>query len=132
MDVIQEVDTSAEMNSESDDEKECDDKSNSNCQKKGTPGFIPPPLQVLDRVQIKIEPETPFLTLQTLLLGLKAKNSFSKKELKKAEELMSQAMVEFYQKLRLLKSYWYNVTSLFLSFSIRSDMKISGFAIQDD
>ncbi|XP_010552816.1 PREDICTED: phosphate transporter PHO1 homolog 9-like [Tarenaya hassleriana] len=67
--------------------------------------FIPAPLEVLDRVKIKIEPETPLTTLKCMISSLKPDQTFSKSELKRAEELMSRAFVEFYQKLRFLKSY---------------------------
>lgn len=137
MDSIQEVEMSCEVNSESDEGKKSNNERNSIDQKKDsevkdiTQGFRPPSLQVLDHVKINIEPETPISTLKTLLLFLKSNNSFNKKELKKAEELMSEAFVEFYQKLRLLKSYWYNIHFLFLPTSTSNDMKFSVLEIQN-
>ncbi|KAK2655611.1 hypothetical protein Ddye_008663 [Dipteronia dyeriana] len=67
--------------------------------------FRPASLDVLDHVKIKIEPETPVSTLRGVLSGSISDITFSKSKLKKAEELMTQAFVVFYQKLRLLKSY---------------------------
>ncbi|KFK33778.1 hypothetical protein AALP_AA5G058900 [Arabis alpina] len=67
--------------------------------------FKPGPVDVLDHIKLKIEPETPLLTLKYMILGLSNEQTFSKVELKRAEELMSRAFVEFYQKLRSLKSY---------------------------
>lgn len=68
--------------------------------------FKPASVEVLDHIKLKIEPETPLSTLKCMILGLSNEQTFSKVELKRAEELMSRAFVEFYQKLRFLKSYW--------------------------
>ncbi|CAH2044974.1 unnamed protein product [Thlaspi arvense] len=67
--------------------------------------FKPAPVEMLDHIKLKIEPETPLTTLKCMILGLTNEQTFSKAELKRAEELMSRAFVEFYQKLRFLKSY---------------------------
>ncbi|KAG7626995.1 Phosphate transporter PHO1 9 [Arabidopsis thaliana] len=67
--------------------------------------FKPAPVEMLDHVKLKIDPETPLLTLKMMILGLPSEQTFSKPELKRAEELMNRAFVEFYQKLRFLKSY---------------------------
>ncbi|ESQ32597.1 hypothetical protein EUTSA_v10005314mg [Eutrema salsugineum] len=67
--------------------------------------FKPAPVEVLDHIKLKIEPETPLTTLKCMIMGLTSEQTFSKSELKRAEELMSRAFVEFYQKLRFLKSY---------------------------
>ncbi|KAL1194421.1 Phosphate transporter PHO1-like protein [Cardamine amara subsp. amara] len=67
--------------------------------------FKPAPVEMLDHIKLKIEPETPLSTLKMMILGLPSEQTFSKPELKRAEELMSRAFVEFYQKLRFLKSY---------------------------
>ncbi|MCD7447327.1 hypothetical protein HAX54_027191 [Datura stramonium] len=68
-------------------------------------GFRPAPLEILDHVEINIEPETPISTLRSCIMTSKSHLSFSKEELSKAEEQMKKVFVEFYQKLRLLKSY---------------------------
>ncbi|OIS99169.1 PREDICTED: phosphate transporter PHO1 homolog 9-like [Nicotiana attenuata] len=68
-------------------------------------GFRPAPLEILDYVKINVEPETPLSTLRNCCMTSTSELSFSKEELRKAEEQMRKAFVEFYQKLRLLKSY---------------------------
>ncbi|MCD7447326.1 hypothetical protein HAX54_027190 [Datura stramonium] len=68
-------------------------------------GFRPAALEILDNVKINIEPETPVSTLRNVIKTSKSHLSFSKEELRKAEEQIKKAFVEFYQKLRLLKSY---------------------------
>ncbi|CAN8265970.1 unnamed protein product [Cochlearia groenlandica] len=67
--------------------------------------FKPAPVEMLDHIKLKIEPETPLTTLKCMIMGLTSEQTFSKAELKRAEELMNRAFVEFYQKLRFLKSY---------------------------
>ncbi|KAK4367564.1 hypothetical protein RND71_011356 [Anisodus tanguticus] len=68
-------------------------------------GFRPAPLEILDNVKINIQPETPVSTLRNVIKTSRSNLSFSKEELRKAEEQIRKAFVEFYQKLRLLKSY---------------------------
>ncbi|KAF3503495.1 hypothetical protein F2Q69_00039641 [Brassica cretica] len=60
------------------------------------------PVEILDHIKIKIEAETPLQTLKSMIMGLTSQQNFSKVELKGAEELMSRAFVEFYQKLSFL------------------------------
>ncbi|CAF2143785.1 BnaA02g29650D [Brassica napus] len=67
--------------------------------------FKPAPVEMLDHIKLKIEPETPLSMLKCMIMGLSTEQTFSKPELKRAEELMDRAFVEFYQKLRFLKSY---------------------------
>lgn len=74
--------------------------------KKDKKVYKPAPVEILDHIKIKIEAETPLQTLKSMIMGLTSQQNFSKVELKGAEELMSRAFVEFYQKLRFLKSYW--------------------------
>lgn len=69
-------------------------------------GFRPASLEVLKHVKINIEPETPVSTLKSILPASTSDMSFSKEELRKAEELMTKAFVEFHIKLRVLKSFW--------------------------
>ncbi|CAF2035620.1 BnaA09g02520D [Brassica napus] len=73
--------------------------------KKDKKVYKPAPVEMLDHIKIKIEAETPLQTLKCMIMGLTSQQTFSKVELKGAEELMSRAFVEFYQKLRFLKSY---------------------------
>ncbi|KAL0792609.1 hypothetical protein Bca101_063986 [Brassica carinata] len=67
--------------------------------------FKPAQVEMLDHIKLKIEPETPLSMLKCMIMGLSTEQTFSKPELKRAEELMDRAFVEFYQKLRFLKGY---------------------------
>ncbi|XP_062106606.1 phosphate transporter PHO1 homolog 3-like [Humulus lupulus] len=105
MDAIQEVEMSeGPMEEEgriSNESKESNERKEYKCVK----GFRPASLDILDNVKINVAPETPISTLRGILMSSTSDFSFSKEELKKSEELMKQAFMEFYQKLRLLKSY---------------------------
>ncbi|KAK4426214.1 Phosphate transporter [Sesamum alatum] len=98
MDVIEEVETGTEGSSG--DEQIIPEKD-----KKDVKGFRPAPVEVLDHVKINVDPDTPVSTLRNVIISSKYDPSFSKEELRKAEEKLGRAFVEFYQKLRLLKSY---------------------------
>lgn len=98
MDVIQEVEMSTEGTSVGEHVK-------SERNKKKSTSFRPASLEVLDHVKINVEPDTPVSTLRNFIMSSKSDLSFSKEELKKAEEKLRQAFIEFYQQLRLLKSY---------------------------
>jgi hypothetical protein len=50
-------------------------------------------------------PDTPVSTIKGLLLSSKSDQTFSKNELRKADEQISKALKAFYNKLRLLKRY---------------------------
>ncbi|XP_010258276.1 PREDICTED: phosphate transporter PHO1 homolog 3-like [Nelumbo nucifera] len=66
----------------------------------------PAPLDVLNRVNINNTLETPRSTIKGFLKVSKNTDlSFSKENLKKIEQQLKRAFAEFYQKLRLLKSY---------------------------
>ncbi|KAL5807813.1 hypothetical protein ACOSQ3_028504 [Xanthoceras sorbifolium] len=104
MDTIREVEMSSEGGGHLEEENR---RGNENGRRKSgvIKGFRPASLEILDHVKIKIEPETPVSTLKGVLSGSISDMTFTKRELQKAEELMTRAFVEFYQKLRLLKSY---------------------------
>ena len=109
MEVIQEVEMRARRNVE--DEVRSGTESNRSNHTKaegngGVAGFRPPSLEVLNHVKINVTPETPVSTLKNILAGTQSDFSFSKEEMRKVEEQMRQAFIEFYQQLRLLKSYW--------------------------
>lgn len=98
MDVIQEMGSERHL--------ELEDENRDRVSKKSKQGFVPPPLKILDHVKINvIAPETPMSTIKGLLRSSKSDLSFSKRELRKAEEQLSQALKEIHHKLRLLKSY---------------------------
>ncbi|XP_071915674.1 phosphate transporter PHO1 homolog 9 [Coffea arabica] len=111
MDAIQEVEMGSEGISEDQmrtggresksNHQRMRDKSNLNVAE----GFAFPELEVLDHVRVNVEPETPVSTLKNVFVSSKSDLSFSKEELKKAEDKIKQAFVQFHQKLRLLKSY---------------------------
>ncbi|XP_038999506.1 phosphate transporter PHO1 homolog 3-like [Hibiscus syriacus] len=66
----------------------------------------PAPLEILDRVKMNNTLETPRSTIKGVLKVEKhAELSFSRENLRKVEEQLKRAFSEFYQKLRLLKSY---------------------------
>ncbi|XP_021812514.1 phosphate transporter PHO1 homolog 9 isoform X2 [Prunus avium] len=101
MDVIPEV----EMSNEGEMEDEERGSKESKTSDQNIKGFKPPSLEILDHVKINVTPETPVSTVKGILKSSKPDLSFSKKELRKAEEQMTEAFNEFYQKLRLIKSY---------------------------
>ncbi|XP_023549609.1 phosphate transporter PHO1 homolog 9-like isoform X1 [Cucurbita pepo subsp. pepo] len=65
----------------------------------------PASLDLLPHVRINIAPETPVSTLKYMVASSKAGLSYKKTELRKSEELMTRALIEFYQKLQVLKGY---------------------------
>ncbi|MBA0865264.1 hypothetical protein Goshw_010634 [Gossypium schwendimanii] len=69
-------------------------------------GVKPAPIEVLDRVKMNNTLETPRSTIKGVLqVPKQAEMSFSRENLRKVEYQLKRAFVEFYQKLRLLKSY---------------------------
>lgn len=108
MEKIQEVEMGGEDKIEEEEGRSENDPETSNASgcKVGIRGFRPASLEILDHVKINVLSETPVSTLKVILMSSTTDLSFSKVELRKAEELMIQALTEFYQKLQLLKSYW--------------------------
>ncbi|XAR71260.1 hypothetical protein NMG60_11028441 [Bertholletia excelsa] len=109
MDVIQEVEMSTEGNGleeiTSVNEPESQNSIKFGKVKAVVAEFRPPSLEVLKRVKINVAPDTPVSTLRSILVSSQSDLSFSKLELRKAEEQMRQAFIEFYRKLRFLKNY---------------------------
>ncbi|KAL1202613.1 Phosphate transporter PHO1-like protein [Cardamine amara subsp. amara] len=69
-------------------------------------GARPAPVDILDRVKINNTKETPRSTIKGVLKVSKdTELKFSRDNLRKVEERLRRAFIEFYQKLRLLKSY---------------------------
>ncbi|XP_022740079.1 phosphate transporter PHO1 homolog 9-like isoform X2 [Durio zibethinus] len=105
MDVIQEV----EMSTEGISEEEMMEGNNREALNGGEANniqrFRPASLDVLDHVKINVELETPISTLKGVIKSSKSDLSFSRQELKTAEEKITKAFVEFHRKLGLLKSY---------------------------
>ncbi|OMP03552.1 pho1-like protein [Corchorus olitorius] len=104
MDVIQEVEMSYEGTSD-EEIKEDNDREKQNGGDTNIQGFRPASLEVLNHVKINVEPETPVSTLRGVIKSSKSDLSFSRQELRQAEEKIIKALVEFYRKLRLLRSY---------------------------
>ncbi|XP_010425108.1 PREDICTED: phosphate transporter PHO1 homolog 5 [Camelina sativa] len=66
----------------------------------------PAPIEVLDRVKMNHTKETPRSTIKSVLqVGNLTELKFSRENLRRVEAKLRRAFVEFYQKLRLLKSY---------------------------
>lgn len=64
------------------------------------------PLEILDHVKIVNTFESPRSTIRGVLRDSKENNlRFKKEELKKVEQRLKMAFIEFYQKLRLLKNF---------------------------
>jgi len=80
-------------------------------------GARPSPIDVLDRVKINNTKETPRSTIKGVLkVSKQTELKFSRENLMKVEESLKRAFIEFYQKLRLLKSYRCVWVSKFESF----------------
>uniref|UniRef100_A0A7N2LBJ3 Uncharacterized protein n=1 Tax=Quercus lobata TaxID=97700 RepID=A0A7N2LBJ3_QUELO len=66
----------------------------------------PAPLEILSHVKMKNTLETPRSTIKGLLKHpVQTELNFTKQNLRKVEDQLKRAFVEFYQKLRLLKNY---------------------------
>ncbi|XP_028794208.1 phosphate transporter PHO1 homolog 3-like [Neltuma alba] len=69
-------------------------------------GTKPAPLEVLNHVRLNNTLETPRSTIKNFLNhSTQTELQFNRKNLKKVEEQLKRAFIEFYQKLRLLKNY---------------------------
>ncbi|KAF6134105.1 hypothetical protein GIB67_035659 [Kingdonia uniflora] len=116
MDIIEENNQSNEDSAEDSAEdmgitskpKPADKGRNSICVEKprNIKAIRPAPLEVLNRVKYNNTLETPRSTLKGILKVKKNNNlNFRTEDLKKVEDQLKRAFIEFYQKLRLLKSY---------------------------
>ena len=75
---------------------------------KNMKGTTPAPLEILSHVKMNNTQETPRSTIKGLLKHpLQTELNFTKENLRKVEDQLKRAFVEFYQKLRLLKNYRY-------------------------
>lgn len=92
MDVIQEVEMSNEERTKETEGGDVGDDDRNQTHR-------PPPVQVAGDVKINVGPATP-----TILLSSNV--TVSRAELRKAEEKMTIAFMEFHERLRLLKNYW--------------------------
>ena len=123
MEIIEETGESSHGQSDETNEDDSEDKpsekSNNNAKQTAVQPQKPPPksqnmkkarpapLDVLNRVRINNTLETPRSTIKTILnVPLQTELKFNRKNLKKVEDQLKLAFIEFHQKLRLLKNYW--------------------------
>ena len=75
---------------------------------KNTRATRPAPLEVLNHVRMNNTQETPRSTIKGFLnYPVQTELNFTRENLKKVEDQLKRAFVEFYQKLRFLKNYRY-------------------------
>ncbi|KAF9674411.1 hypothetical protein SADUNF_Sadunf10G0124500 [Salix dunnii] len=92
-----------EKNSDNTDQKEEEEEENPKIMVRN---FRPAPLEILNRVTINNTHATPRSTIKNFLkVPQQTELKFTRENLRKVEEQLKGAFVEFYQKLRLLKSY---------------------------
>ncbi|KAK7400896.1 hypothetical protein VNO78_12205 [Psophocarpus tetragonolobus] len=112
MEVIEEASTHHEQSDDSNDDNQEEEKKQTEKPKgevkkpKVMRGSRPAPLEVLDRVQLNHTFETPRSTIKGVLhIPTNTELNFSRKNLNKVEQQLQRSFIEFYRKLRLLKSY---------------------------
>ena len=111
MEVIEEGSTHHEQSDDSNDDQEEQVKQTvkpkvEEKKPKNLRGIRPAPLDVLDRVQFNNTFETPRSTMKGVLnIPAHTELQFSRKNLEKVEEQLQRSFIEFYRKLRLLKSF---------------------------
>ncbi|XP_031262411.1 phosphate transporter PHO1 homolog 3-like isoform X1 [Pistacia vera] len=121
MDVIEETGESSHGQSDesSDDKDKIKEKKKVHEEQKKpvevkAPGTRPAPLEILEKVKINNTKETPRSTIKTVLgVPHQTEIKFNRENLRKVEDQLKQAFVEFYLKLRLLKSYCFLNTLAF-------------------
>ena len=75
---------------------------------KNVKGTRPAPLEILSHVKMNNTLETPCSTIKGFLnYPVQTELNFTRENLRKVEDQLKRAFVEFYQKLRLLKNYRY-------------------------
>ena len=96
--------------------------------------FRPAPLEILNRVKINNTLATPRSTIKSFLkVPQQTELKFTRENLRKVEEQLKGAFFEFYQKLRLLKSYSFLNTLAFSKIMKKYDKvcKISSLGNSD-
>jgi hypothetical protein len=82
------------------------DHGNAHQEKDNLTDYNEDPLKILERVKINNTFKSPLATIKGVFKDSKEEElSFKKEELKKVEERLRVALIEFYQKLLLLKHY---------------------------
>ncbi|GLU00070.1 hypothetical protein SLE2022_174640 [Rubroshorea leprosula] len=119
MEVIEEGLTSHEHSDEDKDEKDNENSLEENVEAPKQGKILkckkPAPLQILNHVKMNNSLETPRSTIKGVLnVPNHTELKFTRQNLRKVEEQLRRAFIEFYQKLRLLKSYRTACVILFL------------------
>ncbi|XP_028762025.1 phosphate transporter PHO1 homolog 3 [Neltuma alba] len=97
---------SDDSNEDKDDEIQVSDKKFQTDKEKDNRRTRPAPLEVLNHVRFNNSLETPRSTIKGFLnYSAQKELQFNRKNLKKIEEQLTKAFIEFYQKLRLLRNY---------------------------
>ncbi|XP_034198545.1 phosphate transporter PHO1 homolog 3-like isoform X2 [Prunus dulcis] len=108
-DVIEESGSNSQEEHSGDEEKDGKKTENAKTQEKKAEslrGARPSPLDILNHVTMNHTVETPVSTIKGFLnVPPQTELKFSRENLKKVEEQLKGAFIEFYRKLRLLKSY---------------------------
>ncbi|BBG94269.1 ERD1/XPR1/SYG1 family protein [Prunus dulcis] len=108
-DVIEESGSNSQEEHSGDEEKDGKKTENAKTQEKKAEslrGARPSPLDILNHVTMNHTVETPVSTIKGFLnVPPRTELKFSRGNLKKVEEQLKGAFIEFYRKLRLLKSY---------------------------
>lgn len=117
MDVIEQEDESISNHGQADDESREGKQVKENIQSSNPMSTIqqqkphgrravrPAPLQILNRVKINNIMESPRSTIKGFLNSQPSELNFTRENLKRIEQKLKKAFIEFYQKLRLLQSY---------------------------
>ncbi|BBG94268.1 ERD1/XPR1/SYG1 family protein [Prunus dulcis] len=117
MDVIEESGSNSQDEHSGDEEKDVKKTENVKIQEKKTENFRdtrPAPLDILNYVTMNHTVETPRSTIKGFLnVPPQTELKFSRDNLKKVEEQLKGAFIEFYRKLRILKSYGFLNTLAF-------------------
>jgi hypothetical protein len=95
-----------EKQSDNSDQKEEEEEEEEEKPKSMVRTFRPAPLEILNRAKINNTLATPRSTIKNFLkVPQQTELKFTRENLRKVEEQLKGAFFEFYQKLRLLKSY---------------------------
>ncbi|KAK0574523.1 hypothetical protein LWI29_024939 [Acer saccharum] len=126
MEIIEETGESSHGQSDETNEDESDEKPLKNSNNNAKQAAVQPPklqnmkkarlapLDVLNRVRINNTLDTPRSTIKTILnVPLQTEFKFNRENLKKVEDQLKQAFIEFYHTLRLLKNYSFLNTMAF-------------------
>lgn len=110
MEVIEEGSTTHEHSDEDKDEKDNENSLEENVEAPKEGKILkrkkPAPLQILNHIKMNNTLETPRSTIKGVLnVPNHTELKFTRQNLRKVEEQLKRAFIEFYQKLRLLKSY---------------------------